>query len=95
MAFVTVDDLRIHYQAVGQGPDVLLIHGWLSSWRMWARSMSRLAAAASASVAMRLMSSIGILSSVYSSLVTWHLSRLEGGVTPLLPPRARQGSRRL
>ncbi|HET7378071.1 MAG TPA: alpha/beta hydrolase [Anaerolineae bacterium] len=45
MAFVTVDDLRIHYQAVGQGQDVLLIHGWLSSWRMWARSMSRLAAA--------------------------------------------------
>lgn len=45
MAFVTVDHLRIHYQTAGQGPDVLLIHGWVSSWRMWARSMSRLAAA--------------------------------------------------
>lgn len=45
MAFVTVDDLRIHYEAVGRGPDVLLIHGWVSSWRMWARSMTRLAAA--------------------------------------------------
>jgi pimeloyl-[acyl-carrier protein] methyl ester esterase len=45
MAFITVDNLKIHYQTVGQGPDVLLIHGWVSSWRMWARSMSRLAAA--------------------------------------------------
>ena len=45
MAFVNVDGLRIHYQTVGRGPDVLLIHGWISSWRMWARSMSRLAAA--------------------------------------------------
>jgi pimeloyl-ACP methyl ester carboxylesterase len=45
VAFVTVDNLRIHYQTVGQGPDVLLIHGWVSSWRMWARTLSRLAAA--------------------------------------------------
>jgi pimeloyl-ACP methyl ester carboxylesterase len=44
VAFVSVDGLRIHYQTVGQGSDVLLIHGWVSSWRMWARTMSRLAA---------------------------------------------------
>ncbi len=45
MSFATVDGLRLHYQTVGQGPPVLLIHGWASSWRMWTRSMSRLAEA--------------------------------------------------
>jgi pimeloyl-ACP methyl ester carboxylesterase len=45
MSSIVVDDLKIHYQTVGHGPDVLLIHGWVSSWRMWARTMSRLAAA--------------------------------------------------
>ncbi|HEY4690628.1 MAG TPA: alpha/beta hydrolase [Anaerolineae bacterium] len=43
MPQVSIDGLRLHYQTVGQGPAVLLIHGWASSWRMWARSMSRLA----------------------------------------------------
>lgn len=43
MAYITIDGLRLHYQTVGRGPAVLLIHGWASSWRMWARSMSRLA----------------------------------------------------
>ena len=42
---MVIDGLRVHYEQVGRGPDVLLIHGWASSWRMWARSMSRLAAA--------------------------------------------------
>jgi pimeloyl-ACP methyl ester carboxylesterase len=42
---IIVDDLKINYQTVGHGPDVLLIHGWVSSWRMWARTLSRLAAA--------------------------------------------------
>lgn len=45
MPSIVVDDLKINYQTVGHGPDVLLIHGWVSSWRMWARTMSRLAAA--------------------------------------------------
>jgi pimeloyl-ACP methyl ester carboxylesterase len=43
MSFLRIDGLRVHYQALGTGPDVLLIHGWASSWRLWARSMSRLA----------------------------------------------------
>src|SRR3990172_12536173 len=43
MAFLTIDGLRLHYQTAGHGPAVLLIHGWASSWRMWARTMSRLA----------------------------------------------------
>lgn len=45
MSSIIVDDLKINYQTVGHGPDVLLIHGWVSSWRMWARTLSRLAAA--------------------------------------------------
>ncbi len=45
MAFLTIDGLRLHYETAGHGPSVLLIHGWASSWRMWARSMSRLAQA--------------------------------------------------
>ena len=45
MPVLSIDGLRLHYQAVGDGPGVLLIHGWASSWRMWARSMIRLAQA--------------------------------------------------
>jgi pimeloyl-ACP methyl ester carboxylesterase len=45
MPYLPIDGLRLHYQTVGQGRPVLLIHGWVSSWRMWARSMSRLAGA--------------------------------------------------
>jgi len=33
----------IHYNVQGTGPNVLLIHGWASSLRMWERPMSRLA----------------------------------------------------
>ncbi len=43
MPHLSIDGLRIHYQSVGRGPAVLLIHGWASSWRLWARTMSRLA----------------------------------------------------
>ena len=45
MPHLSIDGLRLNYQSVGQGPAVLLMHGWASSWRMWARSMSRLARA--------------------------------------------------
>src|SRR3989304_2101710 len=43
MSHTSIDGFRLHYQCVGQGPAVLLIHGWASAWRMWARTMSRLA----------------------------------------------------
>ena len=43
MPHLSIDGLHIHYQSVGRGPAVLLIHGWASSWRLWARTMSRLA----------------------------------------------------
>jgi pimeloyl-ACP methyl ester carboxylesterase len=42
MPHIVIDDLRLSYQFVGRGPAVLLIHGWASSWRMWARTMTRL-----------------------------------------------------
>ena len=45
MPYVSIGSLRLNYQCVGRGPAVLLIHGWASSWRMWARTMSRLAQA--------------------------------------------------
>lgn len=43
MPFLNIDGLRTHYQTLGKGPAVLLIHGWASSWRLWARTMTRLA----------------------------------------------------
>ena len=30
-----VDGLLVHYQVVGQGPDVVFVHGWGASRRMW------------------------------------------------------------
>ncbi len=45
MPTIRLDDHTIHYRVEGAGPDVLLIHGWASSWRMWERPMRRLARA--------------------------------------------------
>jgi pimeloyl-ACP methyl ester carboxylesterase len=28
-------DTELHYSCVGTGPDILLVHGWMSSGRMW------------------------------------------------------------
>jgi pimeloyl-ACP methyl ester carboxylesterase len=39
MPTISVDQHTIHYQAQGTGPDVLMIHGWASSLRMWERSV--------------------------------------------------------
>jgi pimeloyl-ACP methyl ester carboxylesterase len=38
-----VGDHRFVYRTAGSGPDVLLIHGWLSSSRMWDEAMRYLA----------------------------------------------------
>lgn len=40
---VNLNGINIHYQVEGQGPDVLLIHGWSSSRQMWARVSTALA----------------------------------------------------
>jgi pimeloyl-ACP methyl ester carboxylesterase len=41
---VTLHGLKVHYRVEGQGPDILLVHGWMSSRRMWAHFSSLLAA---------------------------------------------------
>ena len=41
MPNIKIDQHTIHYNVQGQGPDVLMIHGWASSWRMWERSICR------------------------------------------------------
>ena len=45
MPVVQVERHSIHYHVEGAGPDVLMIHGWASSWRMWERPMHHLALA--------------------------------------------------
>lgn len=40
---VNLNGINIHYQVEGRGPDVLLIHGWSSSRRMWATFSAALA----------------------------------------------------
>ncbi len=42
-AITTVNGVRVHFGVQGRGPDVLLIHGWASSRRMWAELAERLA----------------------------------------------------
>ncbi len=36
---VTHSPTKLHYNSQGDGPDVLLIHGWASSGQMWSRLM--------------------------------------------------------
>jgi len=40
---IQLNPYTLHYHVQGAGPDVLLIHGWASSLRMWERTTSRLA----------------------------------------------------
>ncbi len=55
MSHITVDGFRVNYEAIGRGPDVLLIHGWVSSLRMWQRTLSHLASAGYHAVAIDLI----------------------------------------
>ena len=45
MPTIQLDQHSIYYHVQGAGPDVLLIHGWASSHRMWNRPVRRLASA--------------------------------------------------
>jgi pimeloyl-ACP methyl ester carboxylesterase len=40
----TLHGMTIHYRVEGRGPDILMIHGWGSSRRMWAQLSAPLAA---------------------------------------------------
>src|ERR671911_1167150 len=41
--YLELEGVLIRYNVVGGGPPVLLVHGWLSSSRIWERLVSRLA----------------------------------------------------
>ena len=43
MPIIQLDGHAFHYCVEGFGPDVLMIHGWASSHRMWERPLKRLA----------------------------------------------------
>lgn len=42
MSAVTVKDELVHYEVFGRGPALILIHGWLGSWRYWIPTMQEL-----------------------------------------------------
>lgn len=42
--YADVDGVRIHYVSGGQGPMVVLVHGWPYTWALWRRLMPLLAA---------------------------------------------------
>src|SRR4051812_21252283 len=39
---ISIGDYHFTYRTCGSGPDVVLIHGWLSSGRMWEAMMEHL-----------------------------------------------------
>jgi pimeloyl-ACP methyl ester carboxylesterase len=41
--FVDAGELRVHVAEAGEGPTVLLLHGWPQHWFMWRRVIERLA----------------------------------------------------
>lgn len=42
MPTITTDQGNIHYETLGRGRPVLLLHGWLGSWELWRRTMEEL-----------------------------------------------------
>jgi pimeloyl-ACP methyl ester carboxylesterase len=42
MSAVTVKDELVHYEVFGRGPALILLHGWLGSWRYWVSTMQQL-----------------------------------------------------
>lgn len=42
MSIATIGDQFVHYEVLGRGQPVVLIHGWLGSWRYWWPSMQAL-----------------------------------------------------
>jgi len=44
MSAITIDNDLVHYEVLGRGRPVILIHGWLGSWRYWIPVMQQLSA---------------------------------------------------
>jgi pimeloyl-ACP methyl ester carboxylesterase len=42
MSVIIIDDGLVHYEALGRGKPLLLLHGWLGSWRYWVPVMQEL-----------------------------------------------------
>jgi pimeloyl-ACP methyl ester carboxylesterase len=42
MSVIIIDDGLVHYEALGRGKPLLLLHGWLGSWRYWVPVMEEL-----------------------------------------------------
>jgi len=42
MSAITIDDDLVHYEVLGRGRPVILLHGWLGSWRYWLPAMRHL-----------------------------------------------------
>ncbi len=44
MSALIVDDELVHYEVLGRGRPIILVHGWLGSWRYWIPTMQALSA---------------------------------------------------
>ena len=44
MSSIVTDQGIVHYEAYGTGSPVILLHGWLGSWRLWQPTMEALGA---------------------------------------------------
>jgi pimeloyl-ACP methyl ester carboxylesterase len=42
MSSIVTDQGIVHYETFGQGPPVILLHGWLGSWNYWLDTMEAL-----------------------------------------------------
>lgn len=42
MSAITIDNELVHYEVLGRGRPVILLHGWLGSWRYWVPAMQHL-----------------------------------------------------
>ncbi|MBN2469142.1 MAG: alpha/beta fold hydrolase [Anaerolineae bacterium] len=42
MSALTIENDLVHYEVLGRGRPVILLHGWLNSWRYWVPSMQQL-----------------------------------------------------
>lgn len=42
MSAITIENDLVHYEVLGRGRPVILIHGWLGSWRYWVPAMRQL-----------------------------------------------------
>jgi len=43
MSAITIENELVHYEVLGRGRPVILVHGWLGSWRYWVPAMRQLA----------------------------------------------------